>query len=110
MAPRKKPITECEYNDLVESINKLTTVLTEHSEELKNHKISIANLVKTIEKLDSTIRNESHLQVTPPSPQLKSMVVEFVETYINPRFYNAPGYTAIGSSPKITHARLPSGR
>jgi hypothetical protein len=109
MAPRKKPNAELNYAELVESINKLTAVLNEHSEELNNHKISLGNLAKTIERLDSTIRQESGLRSNPPSHQLKSMIVGFVENYINPRFYRVPSYSAISSSPKMTRASLPSG-
>ena len=109
MTTRKKLSSEFNYTDLVTSLNKLTTALTEHSEELKNYIIRMGNFVKTIEKPDSTSINASGLPTTPPSPQLKSMIVEFVETNINPRFYNVPSYIAIGSSPKISRTSLSSG-
>ena len=109
MTTRKKLSTEFNHTDLVTSLNKQTTALTEHSEELKNYIIRMGNFVKTIEKPDSTSRNATDLPTTPPSPQLKSMIVEFVETNINPRFFNGPSYIAIGSSPKISRTSLSSG-
>ncbi len=102
--------TELNYAGLVDSINKLTAALNQHTKELQNHKNEIGDLEKAIERLDSTIRNVSDLRASPVSPQLKSVIVEFVENYINPRFYPVSMYKSISGHPGVVRASLPSGR
>jgi hypothetical protein len=110
MVPKRKASFDINYADLAASINKLITALETHTEELKNHKNTIETLTKSLEKLDSIIKNTSDFQSSSPSPKLKRVVIEFMETYINPRFYKIPGYTAIGSGFKIPRINLPVGQ
>jgi hypothetical protein len=109
MAAHQKVFSELNISDLVAILNKLTATLKEHSEELKSHKNTLGTLEKTLENLESTINNASGPKISHPSPRLKRVIIDFVETYINPKFYKIPTHAAMNGGSIIPCAILPAG-
>jgi hypothetical protein len=75
------------YSELIDSINNLTRVVANYSECCRQNNAALQNLTLSINQLNFNFGKETALGTQGPSLQLKQYVSEFVNYYINPRFY-----------------------
>lgn len=102
--------SELESAELVEALNKLTAALTSHSEGLKEHQTTMEHLSLAVEQLGSIIKQEIKRESATPSIQLKRVVIEFVESHINPLYYQGLNTPRLTGTPKISRISLPMGQ
>ena len=75
------------YGDLLESINELTDVLVQHAKYLEMHNGTMESLAEAVKQLENTFNQMGNPETDQPSHKLKHALTNFVETYINPRYY-----------------------
>ena len=96
--------------ELVDSLNELTAALNKHSGSIEKNTSAMGKLALSVDRLNSSLRKEIRLETLRPSLQLKQVVTEFVESYINPQFYQNQSYATLKGQSKIkglpTHERL----